>query len=329
MKSIITIICAFLILQNNFVKGQDFNTKVKNYGIENEVKLIHCTDYILNNFGDSIWENISKTPLRILLVSDSLEFLFNHSKPSKDFKLFTYDPVLRTNIYIRNRIFPTYLLAAFPAVNSVDCIVVGSPNNVNRKDEDWIIALLHEHFHVYQGTSLLYKKTKKVLGKKFEKKCPNWMLDYNFPYNKESVINLFNKYSNLIYETYRTLDKKDLKKKINQYKLVEIEIQNSLTQDDYDYFIFQIWQEGIARYTEFRYLKLLNINKKYLKDVYSLDYTSKEKKLVNTCISRLLNNDLQSNKRHIFYSLGLLKGIINDKTYPKWQNSYFKSLKIK
>jgi len=329
MKPLIIIFCIFWLLQNSFVNGQDFNTKVKNYGIENEVKLIHCTDYILNNFGDSIWDNISKTPLRILLITDSLEYLFNHSKPSKDFKLFGYDSVLHANIYVRKRIFPTYLLAAFPAVNGVDCIVVGNPKNVNKKDEDWIITLLHEHFHIYQGANLQYKKNIKLLGKKLKKGCTNWMLDYNFPYNEVSVINLFNKYSNLIYETYRTLDKDDFQKKINQYLLVETEIQNCLTLDDYDYFMFQIWQEGIARYTEFRYLKVLDLNKKYFKDVYNLDFTSKDEKLVNTYINSLLNNGLQKRKRHIFYSLGLLKGIINDKAYPEWKKEYFKSLKIK
>lgn len=111
---------------------------------------------ISKQMGEKIWNGINKVPFVILLVTDSLEFLVNHPYPSDDFKLSEDDKILNTKILYRKRLFPDFYLATFPAVNGVNCIVVGTPEKTNKNSSDWTITLLHEHFHQYQFTSQHY-----------------------------------------------------------------------------------------------------------------------------------------------------------------------------
>ena len=102
-------------------------------------------------FGDKLFSGYDEVPLAIVLVTDSIEFLINHPNPSSDFKLSGQDSVLKTNIYYRKTQFNSHFLATFPAVNGLSCIVVGTPENTHKNSTEWIITLLHEHFHQYQN----------------------------------------------------------------------------------------------------------------------------------------------------------------------------------
>src|SRR5438128_10277898 len=66
--------------------------------------------------GDKIWKQWSQAPFAVLLVTPEQEFLVRHPKPSSDFALIGYDPNLKSNVYVRKRVFQTHLLATFPAV---------------------------------------------------------------------------------------------------------------------------------------------------------------------------------------------------------------------
>lgn len=233
-----------------------------------------------------------------------------------------------TNIYIRKRRFPPSLRATFPAVNGVDCIVAGDPENTNKSAEDWIIMLLHEHFHLYQGSNPQYKENISVLAKKIANNSENWMLDYDFPYTDTTTNKLFKKYLSSIYDTYCCLHKGNINREVDRVATIQDEVQRYLTPDDYSYFQFQIWQEGIATYTEYKYLYALDHVSKYFKDNFALDFTLKSEDLLKAYTNGLLKNDLQKDKRNLFYSIGLLKGIIEDKTNPDWKAHYFRVLTV-
>mgnify|MGYP001810241125 CR=1 FL=1 len=111
---------------------------------------------ISNQFEEQIWKNLGQLPFVILLVSDNTEFLVNHPYPSSDFQLSENDTILKTKIYFRSRRFSDKLLATFPAVNGVPCIVIGVPEKTNKSSSEWTITLLHEHFHQYQFSSKGY-----------------------------------------------------------------------------------------------------------------------------------------------------------------------------
>jgi hypothetical protein len=101
--------------------------------------------------GNRIWAGWSKAPFAVLLVTPEHEFLIRHPKPSADFKLVNYDPLLQSNVYYRPRTQPQNLLATFPIVGGIPTIVIGQAENTARKTSTpWVVTVLHEHFHQLQ-----------------------------------------------------------------------------------------------------------------------------------------------------------------------------------
>lgn len=328
MKAFFILIFLLNLLLNGFAECEIPKNIPAKSTIQKEIALIRATHYIIQHFGDSIWGNISNTPLRILLITDSLEYLFNHDSLNASFEWYQYDSLLSTNIYVRPRKFPPFLRATFPAVNGIDCIVAGNPQNTEKTDEDWIIMLLHEHFHLYQNENPQYQKNISLLAQKISKGKDSWMLDYDFPYNNDTINKLFKDYSESIYDICISLNKNNLNERIKQYITNLSEIRNHMTPDYFDYFRFQIWQEGIATYTEYSYLKILSKKSKFFKQFYACDYTLKDENLINAYTNYLLKTDLRKSQRNLFYSLGLLEGILNDKINPKWKTEYFRTLNV-
>jgi hypothetical protein len=51
--------------------------------------------------GNQLWPGWNKAPFAVLLVTPEHEFLIRHAKPSADFTLINYDPLLQSNVYYR------------------------------------------------------------------------------------------------------------------------------------------------------------------------------------------------------------------------------------
>src|SRR3989442_6626141 len=78
-----------------------------------------------------------------------------------------------------------------------------------------------------------------------------WMLNFPFPYDKKEVQDEFVVLSKLLVETIQA-SKSDRSLKLGQYLRARQEFQRAIAPDEYRYLSFQLWQEGIARYTEYR-----------------------------------------------------------------------------
>ncbi len=51
------------------------------------------------SLGDRVWKDWDKAPFAVLFVTPEYEFLIRHPRPSKDFTLIGYDPMLRSDVY--------------------------------------------------------------------------------------------------------------------------------------------------------------------------------------------------------------------------------------
>lgn len=280
---------------------------------------------ISQKFGDKIWNGINNVPFVVLLVTDSVEFLVNHPYPSEDFKLSEEDKLLKTKIFYRERKFPNWYLATFPAVNGVNCIVVGTPEKTNKNSTNWVITLLHEHFHQYQFTSKNYYEEVKKLDLSGGDETGMWQLNYPFPYENLEVIDQFNKYKSALLNTVSNVEKKHFNKDFKKYLRQRIKFKNSLKPSDYRYFSFQIWQEGIARFTEYKFLQELenytpSNEIEQLKDFVS--FKDFKNKFYLSELKSLSTSILEKDKRISFYAIGLAEGILLDKKNPKWQEKY-------
>ena len=278
--------------------------------------------------GNRIWADWSKAPFAVLLVTPEHEFLIRHPKPSPDFILANYDPLLKSKVYYRKRTQPQNLLATFPIVGGVATIVIGQAENTSKKTSTpWVVTMLHEHFHQLQYSQPGYYDAVNALGLTRGDQTGMWMLNYPFPYDWMEMKEHFSHLSKLLAEAVQAKSDNDFRAKVSAYLKQRRELEQTLSPDDYRYFSFQMWQEGIARYTEYRIAEMAAANYtptsrfRLLKDYQPfLEIADKTKRGV---LAELSNARLEDSKRVIFYALGAGEGMLLDRFSPRWRQRYF------
>jgi hypothetical protein len=290
-----------------------------------EALLIREAKLIADSHGDKIWKGFSTAPFTIILVTDSIEYLIYHPQPSGDFKLLYNDSILNTEVYARSRTYPKEWLATFPAVNGVNCIVVGTPKNTGRTYTNWMITLLHEHFHQFVNSRPGYYEAVDKLNLSGGDQTGMWMLNYPFPYDSTVIITQYQKFTTALAKAVDNIAKKDFKKLLNVYVKEKQVFKKLLKPEDYRYFSFQLWNEGLATYTEYKFLEILS-NYKFsaavtaLKDLMPLPRYKKE--FFKAQMLNLKELKIQAAKRVCFYPIGFAEGLLLDINNENWRNKY-------
>ena len=282
---------------------------------------------ISNRFGEEIWPGINDVPFVVLFVTDTAEFLINHPYPSADFKISEEDSLLKTKIYYRQRQYSKTFLATFPAINGVNCIVAGTPANTGKNSTDWIITLLHEHFHQYQYTQKDYYASVATLDLAGGDETGMWQLNYPFPYDSLPVSHQYAKYTNALSKAVSGIDTKNFKKLFKGFFVERKKFMQLLKPADYRYFSFQLWQEGIARYTEYKFLQLLDEYTPSTDISLLPDFIPFKKFKEQFLVSHLASVNglkLEKEKRVCFYDIGFAEAILLDKLNPQWRPQYLK-----
>ncbi|MEP6569545.1 MAG: hypothetical protein ABJC10_07210 [Acidobacteriota bacterium] len=281
-----------------------------------------------DRLGNRVWIGWNKAPFAVLLVTSEYEFLIRHPKPSADFKLLNYDPLLKSNVYYRKRTEPQDLLATFPVVDGIPTIVVGQAENTAKKTSTpWVVAILHEHFHQLQYSRPGYNDDVNALGLTRGDKSGMWMLNYPFPYDWHELQELYSHLGRALANALEAEPGSDFSTGLVVYLKQRHEVENLLSPDDYRYFSFQTWQEGVARYTEYRIAKLAAGNHKpskafrALKDYQQFQDAAEDVK--SGILSELTSVKLDDSKRVLFYALGAGEGLLLDRARRRWQQRYF------
>lgn len=277
--------------------------------------------------GDKIWQDWSKAPFAVLLITPEHEFLVRHPKPSEDFVLVGYDSLLKSNVYSRKRVFQKDFLATFPAVNGVSTIVVGQAESTSAKTSTpWVVALLHEHFHQLQDSRPGMYADVEALNLARGDKTGMWMLNYPFPYESTEVVKQVSVLSKLLAEAVESTNT-NFTANLAKYLEARQQREKMLSGDDYKYFSFQLWKEGVARYTEYHVAKLAATSYKPSKEFESLkDYAQFKvtaDSLLKNIVGELRALPLANYKRVAFYYLGGAEGLLLDRANPNWRRRYF------
>ena len=187
----------------------------------------------------TVWPGWERTPMAVLLVAGSAEYLVAHPRPSAEFTSLGRDPLLGHEVLRRPRRFPPTLLATFPAVGGLPTIVVGTAERTGKSSAEWVLTLLHEHFHQWQTSLPGYYARASGLGLAQGDTTGQWMLDYAFPYDSLPV-----------QRAVRALAA-SLAAGVPEAVVGERErLRGLLSAEDYRYLEFQLWQEGVPRYLE-------------------------------------------------------------------------------
>jgi len=152
------------------------------------------------------------------------------------------------------------------------------------------------------------------------------MLNYPFPYDSTSVQSAYAKYTRALHAAVNHTHKKDFDDYYRKYVLSKKELQEVLSEKDYRYFSFQIWQEGIARYAEYALLKFL-IGKDIIKNShFRNEYVKLFANIRETELHHLNHLSLKELRRVHFYSSGFAEGLLLDRIDPSWRDQYKKKL---
>ena len=268
---------------------------------------------------NDVWPNWSRISAPLLLVTPQGEFLTHYSAPPKGFTRIGDD------IYVRPRQFPVNLQATFPAFGPSAVIVIGEPENTSSKTSTpWLVTVMHEHFHQLQDSQPHYFDDVEHLGLSRGDQTGMWMLNYPFPY--QDVSQSFSHLRDLLLAAASEPDAQKFEHAAQEYIAARKQFFARLSPDDRKYLSFQLWYEGIARYTE---LKVAEAAANYrptpeyaaLPDYQSFaEYADKVKR---DSLDELRNADIGKLKRLVVYPWGAGEGLLLDRLHAGWRNEYF------
>jgi len=271
---------------------------------------------------DQIWPDWSKIPAPLLLVTDKTEFLTHHPTPPKDFTK------IAEGVYARPRQFDFHLLATFPAFGPPAVIVIGQAQNTAAKSSTpWLITVMHEHFHQLQDGQPGYFEAVKQLDLSGGDATGMWMLNYPFPYDRPEVAQSFSQLRDLLLKALAQTDPVEFKKLAAEYVVQRKKVLAQLSANDHKYFSFQLWQEGIARYTQIKAAEAAASYRPTAEYAALPDYESfaaYAAKAKTETLNELREGDIAKSKRVFVYSFGAAEGLLLDRLNPEWKNDYFK-----
>ena len=273
---------------------------------------------------DQIWPDWDKAPAPLVLVTDDAEFLTHHPAPPKEFTKIGDD------LYARPRKFPTNFLATFPAFGPPSVIVVGEPKNTESKTSTpWLIAVMHEHFHQLQNAQRGYYAGVEGLGLSNGDQTGMWMLNYPFPYEKPEIAESFSYLRDLLLVAVAEKNDSEFAKLATRYVAEREKFLAQLSPDDHKYFAFQLWQEGMARYTQIKAAEAAasyRPTEEYaaLRDFESFAaYAARARR---ETLDELKHVDLAKRKRVAFYCFGATEGLLLDRLDATWKREYFQHM---
>lgn len=167
----------------------------------------------------------------------------------------------------------------------------------------WLGTLAHEHFHQWQMSRPSYFDALAKLSINENYPDCQWMFDYNFPFHQDKVSQILAELGSL-----HARESLEPKQKMDVILGSLFQLKSILSSEDWDYLVFQIWQEGIARYVEYAFL-----NELLKKDKETESGDGSLKVQLEAYMRQMFGTPLSTDDaidRNIFYKIGLEIGLV-------------------
>ncbi len=277
---------------------------------------------------DSVWPGWGAAPSALLLVTPEREFLLWHPRPTADFARMGHDSLLASDVHVRPRRFSPTLLATFPAVSGVPTIVIGTAERTGKRSTAWVLTIAHEHFHQWQYSHPEYYARVAALDLARGDTTGMWMLNHPFPYSAPQVSEGFHAMAGALRAALRDSLTANAARHSAAITAARQQLRDALAPPDQSYLDLQLWQEGIARYTEYavarfaaaRHLPGAAFNALPDAEPYGVVADRLWRGIVETESVSL------ADQRNAFYPVGAALGLWLDRADPAWRRRYFERL---
>ena len=275
--------------------------------------------------GDDIWPGWSSVPFALLLVTPDREYLVRHSRPPASFERVGFDSLLDSDVHVRSRTFQPTLLATFP-FEGIPTVVIGQAAGTGKHSTAWVLTALHEHFHQLQMSQPDYYAGVDALGLARGDQTGMWMLNYAFPYGADSVQTAFAAMARAVDSALSAAPGADRQARLKALAKARATLRMALTADDDRYLGFQMWQEGVARYTELQVARWADRNFAPSEAFNALSDASSFGASADSILSGirrgLQGNPLSTAGRVAFYPVGAATALLLDDVAPEWRTRY-------
>ena len=269
--------------------------------------------------GEQLWPGYGTAPFGFLLVTESTESLFCRDVVPAGFTPAGLEPATGCIRHTRPRSkLPANWLAALPLFGPPAVIVMGTPEATGRTQGSWVRTILHEHFHQWQYALPSYFERTKGLGLHDGDETGMWVLNYPFPYDEPEVVRAFEDASGRLADAVTARGSPVFLPAFDRYLAARKVLAEQAGERNWRYLDFQLWQEGVARWTE------IELGKAYERE----DVRAAAAKLEQSTIEALRTSALPELKREVVYAHGAAEAMLLEACGPEWRRAYPQSLAL-
>ncbi len=278
-----------------------------------------------NRYGNHIWPRFSQTPFPVLLLEKAGERLFCPQIIPEGFNFIGHDIVTDCQVYHRaDNHFAREMQATFFPVGRFPVVVMGEPELSENNPAAWTATLLHEHFHQHQMSWSGYRAAVMALDHDNDGAKANPAISYQFIYDDAKTVNLLALLAQYLTAILREPDRTIAIEMAGSYARLRPLVLAGLAPEQQLYFEFQLWQEGVARYTE------IALSEFAASDTTSvigneIDFAALAANLRKDMMQSLANSSLSQQKHAYFYSFGAAEALVLDIVNSNWRQRYFES----
>ncbi len=269
--------------------------------------------------GERLWTGYGRAPFGFLLVAGDREYLICHPTAPAGFAAAGRDAATGCPKLSRPRSgLSDGLLAAMPLFGPPSAIVMGSPAGTGRSEGDWLRTILHEHFHQWQSALPDYYARVAALDLAGGDTSGMWMLNFAFPYADAKAGEAFATASRALADAIAARGSRDFLPAFDRYRAARHRLAVTVGERNWRYLEFQLWQEGVARWTE------IELGRSYPDPRVRTAAAELEARTLR----RLRDPDLKRLGREVAYPLGAGEAMLLEACGPAWRKTYPRALAL-
>jgi hypothetical protein len=191
-----------------------------------------------------------------------------------------------------------------------------------------VLTVAHEHFHQWQTSQPGYYAGVNALDLAKGDSTGMWMLNYAFPYATPAVAERFATLSGVLRRALADTMPSSQRSNSTVVAAARAQLGELLAAADRRYLDFQLWQEGIARYTEYRIAREAAARFTPSDAFRALPDFEPFAAVAERLHREIMSDDntvLGREQRVAFYPVGAALGLWLDRTEPGWRSRYLTS----